>query len=238
MSEQLREALQGLVDLRGHGSWSKKWDEAWDAAYAALSTHHAVPGAPQQEASGGFRHIGFVRFDSRAVKYAAVDVMDVMVDSPIYVIDRAAATAPAGGVTDEREAMTAAYMAFCKHRAPDHNEVGFAYFKAAWEGRAALTTAARAAEPGPGDRVAALPFAIFDDELSALHRFYETTEDGQDYDVPVPMMKRLAVIGLVRRVTGNRYEFTDFGLSVCNGDFATSPPTGTGTSKEGVEHGA
>jgi hypothetical protein len=70
------------------------------------------------------------------------------------------------------------------------------------------------------EAVTRLPFAVMSDELAALHRFYETTEDGQDYDVPVPMMKRLATIGLVRRVTGNRYEFTDFGLSVRNGDFA------------------
>lgn len=57
----------------------------------------------------------------------------------------------AAELTDEREAMTAAYMAFCKDRAPDHNEVGFAYFKAAWEGRAALTTqqATQGAEPEP-----------------------------------------------------------------------------------------
>lgn len=26
-----------------------------------------------------------------------------------------------------------AYMAFCKDRAPDYNEVGLAYFRAAWE---------------------------------------------------------------------------------------------------------
>lgn len=77
-----------------------------------------------------------------------------------------------------------------------------------------------ATQAGAVQAVERLPFAILPDELAALHRFYEATEDGQDYDVPVPMMKRLAVIGLVRRVTGNRYEFTDFGLSVRNGDFA------------------
>lgn len=51
-----------------------------------------------------------------------------------------AAAEPGGKVTDEREAMTAAYMHFCNDKAPDHNEVGFAYFKAAWEGRAASPT--------------------------------------------------------------------------------------------------
>ena len=34
--EPLREALQELVDLRGHGSWGGKWIAAWDKAYAAL----------------------------------------------------------------------------------------------------------------------------------------------------------------------------------------------------------
>lgn len=50
------------------------------------------------------------------------------------------------GVTDGQEAMAAAYMRFCKNRAPDHNEVGFPYFKAAWQDRAAL---AGAAQPRP-----------------------------------------------------------------------------------------
>lgn len=86
----------------------------------------------------------------------------------------------------------------------------------------------------PAPAASALPFAIFADELEALHRFYETTEDGQDYDVPVPMMKRLAVIGLVRRVTGNRYEFTNFGLSVRNGDFDAAQPARTSAPAVGA----
>lgn len=95
-------------------------------------------------------------------------------------------------------------------------------------------------QAGAQQAVAHLPFAIMSDELAALHRFYETTEDGQDYDVPVPMMKRLAIIGLVRLVTGNRYEFTDFGLSVRNGDFADTAPlaaptqAGAGDAKGGA----
>jgi hypothetical protein len=89
-----------------------------------------------------------------------------------------------------------------------------------WQARAALSAPPAQVQ---GEAVA-LPFMILGDELAALHRFYETCEDGQDYDVPTPMMKRLAVIGLVRRVTGSRYEFTDFGLSVRNGDFSAAPP--------------
>lgn len=78
--------------------------------------------------------------------------------------------------------------------------------------------AANAGEP------ARLPVAILDEEMAALRRFYETSEDGEDYDVPKGMMQRLALIGLVRRTSGSRYELTDFGSSVINGDFAT--PTG------------
>jgi hypothetical protein len=48
---------------------------------------------------------------------------------------------------DERRAMTAAYMAFCADKAPDHNEVGFPYFKAAWQARAAQPVAQEAIPP-------------------------------------------------------------------------------------------
>jgi hypothetical protein len=66
-----------------------------------------------------------------------------------------------------------------------------------------------------------LPFAILADGLAALRRFHECAEDGQGYDVPAPMMKRLASIGLVRRISGDLYEHTTFGLSVLIGDFDT-----------------
>ena len=56
--------------------------------------------------------------------------------------------------------------------------------------------------------------ALSDDELKALLRFNETCEDGEGYDVPKAMMQRLAVVGVVRRVTGNIYEATDFGRHV------------------------
>jgi len=69
----------------------------------------------------------------------------------------------------------------------------------------------------------ALPFAILADEMAALRRFDECVRDGQGYDVRKLMMKRLSEIGLVRRVTANVYEHTNFGLSVLNGDFAAQP---------------
>lgn len=66
---------------------------------------------------------------------------------------------------------------------------------------------------------AALPFAILDQEMKDLMRFHECVMDGEGYDVPKDRMKRLAKIGLLRRVTANFYEHTTFGLAVINGDF-------------------
>lgn len=43
------------------------------------------------------------------------------------------------------------------------------------------------------------PGMITGEEKKAALRFWETSEDGQGYDVPKPMMKRLAVLGLVVR---------------------------------------
>jgi hypothetical protein len=62
--------------------------------------------------------------------------------------------------------------------------------------------------------LAPLPVAIADDEMAALRRFHECASDGEGYDVAKPMMKRLAEIGLVRRMTAAIYEHTDFGLAV------------------------
>lgn len=69
----------------------------------------------------------------------------------------------------------------------------------------------------------ALPFAILDEEMIAFRRFDECARDGQGYDVRKPMMKRLAEIGLVRRVSADIYEHTTFGCSVIHGDFDTAP---------------
>ena len=69
----------------------------------------------------------------------------------------------------------------------------------------------------------ALPFAILADELAALRRFHECASDGEGYDVPADMMQRLEEIGLVRRAHHPYYEYTNFGLSVLNGDFDIRP---------------
>ena len=65
-----------------------------------------------------------------------------------------------------------------------------------------------------------LPFAILQDEMAALERFHECATDGEGYDVPKKMMRRIAEIGLVRRVTADIYEHTVFGLAVLNGKFS------------------
>lgn len=49
---------------------------------------------------------------------------------------------------------------------------------------------------------------ITDEEKKAALRFWETSEDGEGYDVPQPMMKRLAVLGLVVHKGGGWYEGT------------------------------
>lgn len=79
-----------------------------------------------------------------------------------------------------------------------------------------------------------LPFAIMDDELEALRRFDECARDFEagGHDVRKEMMKRLAGIGLVRRVTANIYEHTTFGLSVLNGDFDAAPTTQPAAQQE------
>ena len=56
--------------------------------------------------------------------------------------------------------------------------------------------------------------SISNGEVDALRRFHECVTDGEGWDVPKPMMQRLAKIGLVRRVTANIYEHTEFGLVV------------------------
>ena len=66
---------------------------------------------------------------------------------------------------------------------------------------------------------ATLPFSITDQEMKDLMRFHECAMDDEGYDVPKERMKRLAEIGLIRRVTSNFYEHTTFGLSIINGDF-------------------
>jgi hypothetical protein len=55
---------------------------------------------------------------------------------------------------------------------------------------------------------------ISDDHLNALHRFNETCEDGQEYDVSRRVMKSMTFIGLVRWCGGSRFEITDIGIAV------------------------
>lgn len=52
-------------------------------------------------------------------------------------------------------------------------------------------------------------------DLAALKRFYETTEDGEGYDIGKNAVQRLAELGCLQRVgTTTRYGLTSFGLYV------------------------
>lgn len=95
-----------------------------------------------------------------------------------------------------------------------------------WKAALEVYTEAPIAQPASApseQKLVALPFAIFDQEMADLRRFHECSMDNEGYDVPKDRMKRLAEIGLVRRVSANYYEHTNFGLSVLDGDFDTSP---------------
>lgn len=56
------------------------------------------------------------------------------------------------------------------------------------------------------DGVTHLKGAITEEEKKAALRFCETCEDGEGYDVPKAMMKRLAELDLVVRKSGGWYE--------------------------------
>ena len=62
---------------------------------------------------------------------------------------------------------------------------------------------------------------LTDDERKAFERFNETCEDGEGYDVPKTMMKRLAEIGVIHHTSRGIYGITKFGRSLV-GD--TTPP--------------
>ena len=51
-------------------------------------------------------------------------------------------------------------------------------------------------------------------DWGAFRRFYDCVEDGEGYDVPDTAMARLADLGLVRKVRGTVYEFTQLGLAM------------------------
>jgi hypothetical protein len=61
------------------------------------------------------------------------------------------------------------------------------------------------------------------DEREALERFHETWEDDQGYDVPKPMMKRLAKLGVVYSEGFGRYGMTTFGLAVLQSTLPAAP---------------
>lgn len=69
------------------------------------------------------------------------------------------------------------------------------------------------------------------EECAALNRFRETCEDGEGYDVPKEMMRRLAVIGAIRRVSGAFYEFTEFGNWLMEAT-ASQPAQGVGLTED------
>lgn len=58
------------------------------------------------------------------------------------------------------------------------------------------------------DGVTHLKGAITEEEKKAALRVCETCEDGEGYDVPKPMMKRLAELDLVVHKGGGWYEGT------------------------------
>jgi len=51
-------------------------------------------------------------------------------------------------------------------------------------------------------------------DWTALHRFRECLEDAEGYDVPVAQIEHLAELGLLKKVRGSVYEFTQIGLAV------------------------
>ena len=65
---------------------------------------------------------------------------------------------------------------------------------------------------------------LTDDERKAFERFNETCEDGEGYDVPRQMMKRLAEIGVIHHTSRGIYGITKFGRSLVG---YTTPPQRT-----------
>jgi hypothetical protein len=55
---------------------------------------------------------------------------------------------------------------------------------------------------------------LLPNDMEALKRFYETSEDSQPYDVPKDRMLRLAEIGVLQKHGGSRYSLTAFGQHV------------------------
>ena len=71
-----------------------------------------------------------------------------------------------------------------------------------------------------------------EDEREAFERFNETCEDGEGYDVPKTMMRRLAEIGVIHHTSRGIYGITKFGrLLVGN----TTPPQRKPLTDEQIE---
>lgn len=60
----------------------------------------------------------------------------------------------------------------------------------------------------------ALTIGIDEQVKRDILRLYETSEDGQGYDVPKDRMKVMARMGLIRYVGFTRYEITGVGYAV------------------------
>ena len=73
---------------------------------------------------------------------------------------------------------------------------------------------------------------LSDDERKAFQRFYETWDDGEGYDVPKPMMKRLAQIGVIHHLSRGLYDITKFGHSLLGYATSSHPPVPTAQPKE------
>lgn len=68
---------------------------------------------------------------------------------------------------------------------------------------------------------------VSQDDWAAFQRFYECLSDGEGYDVPAERMERLADLGLLRKVRGTVYEFTQLGLAMQSHPAANSQQGGT-----------
>lgn len=54
--------------------------------------------------------------------------------------------------------------------------------------------------------------ALSPDDMKWLERIQDQFSDGQGYDAPANVMKRLAELGVIRRTSGSRYTLTAFGM--------------------------
>lgn len=78
-----------------------------------------------------------------------------------------------------------------------------------------------------------VPMILTEQQERDIQRFYDTCEDGQDYDVPKDRMKSLARLGLIRTTGFSRYEITDAGDAVIEG--LRSAPVLASRNKCGVQ---